>query len=112
IGRLHAERGLEQHPGAPVEELEEAAVKDDAGGIAMTPLNSEPPPADEFRHGGMIAAKRRGGQSRPRATKAPKNHDGRACARPSRSLRCYRQQGNHDPNRPLDATLVAAATPR
>jgi hypothetical protein len=25
-----------------------------------------------------------------------KNHDGRACARPSRSLRCYPQQGNHD----------------
>jgi hypothetical protein len=64
IGRLHAERGLEQHPGAPIEKFEKAAVKDDAGGVAMAPLNGKAPPVDEFCHLTMIAAERHGGQPR------------------------------------------------
>ena len=55
--RLHAERRLEQAPGAAIEKLEEAGVEDDPGGVAMSPLDREMPPVDETGHGGMIAAK-------------------------------------------------------
>jgi hypothetical protein len=42
----------------------------------------------------FIAAKRRLGQPSERVRiRRRKNHDGRACARPSRSLRCYPLQG-------------------
>jgi len=47
-----------------------------------------------FRFSIVIAAKWRDGQPRGRHRKiGRKNHDGRACARPSRSLRCYPLQG-------------------
>jgi hypothetical protein len=62
----------------------------------MAPLDGKAPPADEFWHWQMIAAKRRAGQpplSLREINAGGKNHDGRACARPSRSLRCYPLQG-------------------
>ena len=40
-GGLTPSAGLEQRPGAPVEELEEAAVEDDAGRVAVAPFNRE-----------------------------------------------------------------------
>ena len=55
IRRLHAERSFEQRPCSPVEELEEMTVEDDAGGVAMAPLNGKAPAADEFGHSHMIA---------------------------------------------------------
>src|SRR5262249_3936595 len=58
IRRLHAERGLEQQPRAPIENLKKPAVEDDAGGIAMAPLDGKAPAADEFGHQNMIARKR------------------------------------------------------
>ena len=84
--RLYAQRGLEQHPGAPVEELEKAAVEDDARGVAMAPLDGKPPSVYEFRHDRMIAVKRRGGQSRLRAKKAPKIMTGELA--PARHVPC------------------------
>jgi hypothetical protein len=59
----------------------------------------------------MIAAKPRRGQPRGDRQTANKNHDGRACARPSRSMRCYRLQGTRIKST-IDATLVAAVTSR
>jgi hypothetical protein len=50
LGRLHAEGGLEQHPGAPVEKLEKSAVEDDAGRVAMAPLDGKAPPVNQFSH--------------------------------------------------------------
>ena len=54
IGRLYTERCLEQDPSAPVEEFEEPAVEDDAGGVAMRPFDGELPPADEIGHDGCV----------------------------------------------------------
>src|SRR3984957_4450267 len=48
--RLHAERRLEQGPGAPIEEFEEPAVEDDAGRVAMAPFDHELPSVDETGH--------------------------------------------------------------
>src|ERR1700722_3195487 len=50
--RLHAERRLEQGPRAPIEELEEPAVEDDAGRVAMTPFDHELPSVDKTGHCG------------------------------------------------------------
>src|SRR5215831_6564274 len=50
LGRLHAEGGLEQHPGAPVKKLEKSAVEDDAGRVAMAPLDGKAPPVNKFSH--------------------------------------------------------------
>src|ERR1700727_1355905 len=48
--RLHAERRLEQGPGAPIEKFEEPAVEDDAGRVAMAPFDHELPSVDETGH--------------------------------------------------------------
>ena len=48
--RLHAEGRFEQHPGAPIEELEKASVEDDSGGIAVSPLDGELPLAVKLGH--------------------------------------------------------------
>ena len=48
--RLHAERGLEQVPARRVEKLEEAAVEDDAGRVAIGPVDGELPLVDEVAH--------------------------------------------------------------
>ena len=53
--RLHAERRLEQGPGAPIEEFEEPAVEDDAGRVAMAPFDHELPSVDEIVHRGSLA---------------------------------------------------------
>src|SRR5262249_19224998 len=50
LRRPHAQRLLEHAPDAPVEELEEVAVEDDAGRIAMTPFDDELPVVDEIAH--------------------------------------------------------------
>src|SRR5580700_6792833 len=48
--RLHAECRLEEGPRAPIEELEEPAVEDDAGRVAMAPFDHELPSVDETGH--------------------------------------------------------------
>src|SRR5580692_12428326 len=48
--RLHAERRLEQGPGAPIEEFEEPALEDDPGRVAMSPFDHELPSVDETGH--------------------------------------------------------------
>ena len=60
--------GLEQRPGAPIEEFEEAAVEHDAGRIAMGPFDGELPAADEIGHDAHDRAQNkpgRGGQAAP-----------------------------------------------
>src|SRR5262245_37665014 len=47
--RLHAERRLEHVPGVGVEDLEEAAVENDAGRIALAPFDGQLPAVGE-RH--------------------------------------------------------------
>jgi len=47
----HTERGLEQRPGAGVEDLEESGVENDAGRIAIAPFDPELPAVDEIGHG-------------------------------------------------------------
>src|ERR1700746_2080370 len=54
LGRLHAKRGLEQHPSAPVEKFKKSAIEDDAGRVAVPPLDGKAPPMNEFSHQSMI----------------------------------------------------------
>src|SRR5262249_18783418 len=50
VGARDAEHSLEHCPRTYVEELEEAAVEDDAGWIALAPLNGECPAVDDIGH--------------------------------------------------------------
>src|SRR5215472_2651197 len=54
FGGLHPQRCLEQQPGAPVKEFKKPAVEDNAGGVAMAPLDGKAPPMNEFGHYRMI----------------------------------------------------------
>ena len=48
--RLDAERGVEQQPGAGVEEFEEARIEHDAGRVAVAPGDGQLPAEDERGH--------------------------------------------------------------
>src|SRR5215467_15013249 len=46
----HSQHALEHLPGGPVEILEESAVENDAGGVAMAPFDPQALVVDEVRH--------------------------------------------------------------
>ena len=51
LGRPHTQRRFKQAPGAPVEIFEKPAVKDNAGRIAVRPLDRKLPSVEKIGHG-------------------------------------------------------------